>query len=444
MLKAQTHSVTTSAGIVKIGFWRVRKSDVKPAHPIISTKELLGVDLPSVLRTYFSTQDLEVYETPTETDGVAAAAQDSLEGGDLASGARSRAKKSTMFSGNLPDQAFPSNQDPMIGMMRHFRQLWDDGAEPDDLLPDAPVLGFGQASGSHAAHDGAELEQLLRGMTAPIESQGSRNQGMWPSPAPMAGPATSGYGSGRYPGATGPMPLGAAMSFGGGAPPSSGVWRSGPAPGATTQFAPGLGPPGTTMGQLTQDQMFNMMMLHMMSRLQRDGPGSSTAGRSVRRMHSIKNQVYTAPEATIQAYLEEVKRKLGVEEHDPWQLWQMTGAIQWGRMQGMRRIHHHLGHVVALSLKGRRREAEAYGCQLLRSIHQSCLDGGGWETASLLLPGEDPVSKSGFAATEAQLEAICAFQETVKKLKSKKSSGDAEAGDEGAVPKEKGGGRPKK
>ena len=41
----------------------------------------------------------------------------------------------------------------------------------------------------------------------------------------------------------------------------------------------------------------------------------------------------------------------------------------------------------------------------------------------MLLPGEDPVSRSHFAATEHELEAVSAYLETVKKLKLGKKEG---------------------
>ncbi len=57
-----------------------------------------------------------------------------------------------------------------------------------------------------------------------------------------------------------------------------------------------------------------------------------------------------------------------------------------------------------------------------------------------MLPGTDPVTKSPFAATEIELEAIAGFQETMRKLKSKRPVKEEESEDVphgGAQPKNK-------
>ena len=86
-------------------------------------------------------------------------------------------------------------------------------------------------------------------------------------------------------------------------------------------------------------------------------------------------------------------------------------------MAGLHRVHFHLSHVVALSLRGLHSQAEAYNIQPLRALHQVALDGGAWTTASLLLPKQDPLYKQTCGGTEEELEAIVAYTEAMKKLK---------------------------
>lgn len=45
------------------------------------------------------------------------------------------------------------------------------------------------------------------------------------------------------------------------------------------------------------------------------------------------------------------------------------------------------------------------------------LDGGGWETASLLLPKSDPVQEKLFGGRRRELEAAVAYQESLRRFK---------------------------
>ncbi len=104
--------------------------------------------------------------------------------------------------------------------------------------------------------------------------------------------------------------------------------------------------------------------------------------------------------------------------------------MPWKNMAGMKRLHHHLSHILALSLKGRVIESQAYTCQLLKAMHQMALDNGGWNVASLLLPGEDPCSRPGFAASEGEIERIVQYQESIRKLQAQsKRGGDGDTND---------------
>jgi hypothetical protein len=192
-------------------------------------------------------------------------------------------------------------------------------------------------------------------------------------------------------------------------------------PSGSPAAAPSPGAWGGGAGT-TPEQMMMMMMMEMFMRPEREKNDLATvSGKAYRRMHILKNRVYSEPEVVIQQYIDEVRLRMGVEDGDVWQLWQYTEKLNWGRMTGMKRIHHHLHHCLALSLKGQRRQSEAYQAQLLRAVWQSALDGADWSTASLLLPGEDPISRVATAATETEMEAIVAYQEAQRKLKKKEA-----------------------
>ena len=53
---------------------------------------------------------------------------------------------------------------------------------------------------------------------------------------------------------------------------------------------------------------------------------------------------------------------------------------------------------------------------MLRALHQVSLDGGGWQTAKLLLPRGDPLEKESFGASEKELEATVAYQEALRRI----------------------------
>ena len=100
-----------------------------------------------------------------------------------------------------------------------------------------------------------------------------------------------------------------------------------------------------------------------------------------------------------------------------WQPYMMTQNIPWVNMAGLHRVHFHLPHILATSLRGDHNQAGAYMVQLLRALHQVALDGGTWNTGSLLLPKTDPLYKNQCGGTEEELEAIVAYREAMQKLK---------------------------
>ena len=80
-------------------------------------------------------------------------------------------------------------------------------------------------------------------------------------------------------------------------------------------------------------------------------------------------------------------------------------------------MHFHASHILGLMLKDRPRVAEAYLVQLLRALHQVAIDGGQWDTGTLLLPTPDPIYRYQFGGTEEDLEVIAGYQDTIEKLR---------------------------
>ena len=86
-----------------------------------------------------------------------------------------------------------------------------------------------------------------------------------------------------------------------------------------------------------------------------------------------------------------------------------------------RQVHKPIGGTAGRKkrrLRGARVQREGYHFQgpVLESIHQMVIDGGGWDTASLLLPRADPVTKVEFGGTQAELEMAAAYREALEKL----------------------------
>ena len=155
------------------------------------------------------------------------------------------------------------------------------------------------------------------------------------------------------------------------------------------------------------------MMMKQMQKTDRDG--ENTGGKAFRRVHAIRRRCEEQPEKVVSAYLDEVMDRLGAEPGDLWQPWMMTRQIHWGNMAGLHRVHFHLSHILALSLRGLHSQAEAYNVQLLRALRQAALDGCAWTTTALLLPKQDPLYKQACGVMRGKLEVIAACTEAMKK-----------------------------
>jgi hypothetical protein len=157
----------------------------------------------------------------------------------------------------------------------------------------------------------------------------------------------------------------------------------------------------------------------------------------LKKLHAQQARVYKAPGAIVSEYVAEVMAELAVEPGDAWGFHQYSMRIHWGKLRGLQRVHYHLSHILALSMRGEAQPAQAYMVQLLRCLHQVCLDQGSWEVGSLLLPKSDPLSRTEFGGTLAELEVVDGYREALKKLS--KQGRKNEDGENSEAPEKSGG-----
>ena len=109
------------------------------------------------------------------------------------------------------------------------------------------------------------------------------------------------------------------------------------------------------------------------------------------RLHQMQERIRGKPKDVVSDYLAETMRSLNVQPGDVWSLTDVTAKVTWGRMRGLHRIHYHGSFVLEHMIRGETDEAAVYLTQLLRSMHQVCLENGSWSTAMHMLPRSDPL-----------------------------------------------------
>ena len=167
-------------------------------------------------------------------------------------------------------------------------------------------------------------------------------------------------------------------------------------------------------------------------------------GRRSGELYRQHEMVTGRPKEIVAEYLRDIMTDMGIEASDNWQVWHHNRHISWGRFLGLQRCHWHVAHGLSFFLRGQVHEGQAYLTTLLRSLHQVCLDGGSWDTASLMMPVSDPIDKTRFGGSHAQLEVVAVYKDAVRKLEkahtqtdhagaggSKKKKGDGQGGDKG-------------
>ena len=100
------------------------------------------------------------------------------------------------------------------------------------------------------------------------------------------------------------------------------------------------------LGEMTQAMMLTLLMQQNKKNEAEEDQGD-VGGRAFTRIHKLKGKVEKDPVPLITEYLKEVQNMLGTGEGDPWQVFQITENVPWGRMLGLKRCHWHLSHALA-------------------------------------------------------------------------------------------------
>ena len=122
------------------------------------------------------------------------------------------------------------------------------------------------------------------------------------------------------------------------------------------------------------------MLMKMELALKTDRDGGDTGDKALRRVHAIRRRCKEQPEKVVSTYSDEVMERLGAEPGYLWQPCMMTLQIHRGNMAGLRRVHFHLSQAPALFLR-------------------------------------DLLYKQTCGGTKEGLEALVAYTESMKKLK---------------------------
>ena len=101
-----------------------------------------------------------------------------------------------------------------------------------------------------------------------------------------------------------------------------------------------------------------------------------------------------------------------------------------------------LSEMLTLAEDGKVDHALALMVLMRRCLHQVALDQGSWQNALLLLPTKDPLMRSPFGGTEAELEAVHSYRRALNELTKEhaRAGGDEGEGEENSEWRQPGGG----
>lgn len=154
--------------------------------------------------------------------------------------------------------------------------------------------------------------------------------------------------------------------------------------------------------------------------------GASRAMRSYRRGHRSMRK---NPGRHVRRYIREVEECLGATRDTPYQLSDYTRRLNWGKQKTLLRIHFAISEALQTLLRNQTELAALELVQILRAVHQTCLDNGSWKASWLLLRYQDPVDVPRFGGEPQELERVAAYMDALQKLKKRSkgiSKGDQE------------------
>ena len=154
-----------------------------------------------------------------------------------------------------------------------------------------------------------------------------------------------------------------------------------------------------------------------------DDDNISKNAKGFKQLHRLRRRIKLQPNKLIAQFREETKRELNVT--DARQVWSYPDLSRrvlysFGKMKGLWKVHFYLASMLQLMDGGDHTGAHVYCVQLMKAVRQVAMDKGEWDTAQLLLPDENPLSRQEWAASEKELEEIYGYRKAVRELRSAK------------------------
>eukprot|EP00438_Fugacium_kawagutii_P011551 Skav235005 [mRNA] locus=scaffold276:29989:31329:+ [translate_table: standard] len=158
--------------------------------------------------------------------------------------------------------------------------------------------------------------------------------------------------------------------------------------------------------------------------------GASRALRNYRRGHRSMRK---NPGRHIRRYIKEVEEFLGATRETPYQLSDFTRRLNWGKQKSLLRVHFAISEALQTLLRNQPELAALELVQLLRAVHQTCLDNGSWRASWLLTRHPDPCDVPRFGGEPQELERVAGYLDALQKLeKRSKGIGKGDQEDESA------------
>ena len=127
-----------------------------------------------------------------------------------------------------------------------------------------------------------------------------------------------------------------------------------------------------------------------------DSKRTRGAGKALKDFRHGHRRMKRKPLKHVRKYVREVESHLGVTAQSPYRLTDYSRRLSWGKQKSLMRIHYAVSELLQVLLKGKVERAALQAVQLLRALHQVCLDQGSWQAASLLLAHVDPLERPKF------------------------------------------------
>ena len=244
-----------------------------------------------------------------------------------------------------------------------------------------------------------------------------------------------------------------------GRPPAAPSGRGRPSA-ATGHYGQGAWSGGQTAQPNTGD-LVQLEMLRVLQQMQRKGGSGGRRededsdseaeghGKEFRGIRRARERFKRRPGAVTQRYLDKIQAELGIEhESQYWQCRDYSRKVygSFGKMKGLWRCHFAASECLQHHVEGRDAHTGAFLALLCQCLHQVALDGGDWGSGALLLPSEDPLSRTPFGGDEQALQEVYTYRKAMRDLKTKQLRKDPgeEEHEEPAAPGGGGGRRPRK